>query len=93
MNAVDITPRSYGWATAPGKCNDSGSCSGVKLQSVRVGLSHVLVSCLDRQTDGCLAVVPGSPHSVGNNEQPACTDRLGRVLCSVQFSGRISHRT
>ena len=79
MNAVDITPYSSGWAAAPGKCNDSGSCSGVKLK-VRLS-TRVLSDPTDRRL-----LSQGSSHAVPNNEQPIRADRLGRVYSLVDVS-------
>jgi len=75
VNAVDITPRNYDWAAAPGKCNDSGSCSGVKLQSAQ-GLSRVLVSCLDL-TDRQLS--SQAHHTLCQTMSRSCAVRLGRM--------------
>ena len=41
--------------------------------------------CLVRP-DGQIAVVPGSSHTVPNNEQPARADSLGRVYSLVDVS-------
>jgi len=60
----------------------TGSCSGVKLQSVPVSLMYSCLFRPDRQT----AIIPDSSHAVAviaqpNNEQPELShaDRFGRV--------------
>jgi len=59
-NTVDITPRSCGWAAAPGKWSDCREAVAVSNYKARLSFMYSCLVRLDRQT----AVVPDSSHAV-----------------------------